>query len=563
MKRYITYITTILVALLALGCAKFDDMSKNNYAIYETTTESFVQPILYKTEYQVLQSEYNILGHIMQYTVSTNYESTAQLAYNYSIADQYTNHIWAIYKQFGDAQYMLAQAENDENPAMKGVALVLRTYIAALLTDTYGDVPYFKAGIINLQGDKFDYMVPYDKQRDIYIDLFRSLEEANNCFLRAESIMATESTVNYNFDANCDYTFDGDINKWRRFGNSLYLRLLVRAAMKVQEESGNIISLGGEYGDINVLYKIAEIYNSFISGGGQYPTMRSVNDSARVKFDKMNSALYTPFYTTTSGSWNAAAACETIVNMMIHKDDSGTILHEDPRYYRIFHKPMGAPTQILRSDMKTFFDTNISSAGNSTIGRYTRGLVTGAHTGDMQNGPSYAMMNYDELCFLFAEAGVRGWITMSGAEYKSLYLEGCRNSIIQWHVDWEKALDYLAPNAKEITAYVDYLSSEFKYDTALEQIMTQKYIATLWVGVESWADYRRTGYPMLKTNGPAAENKGVLPTRLRYPTTESFQNATNYNNAVNDWLGGENNMLVDMWWASTAESQANRAKGRQ
>ena len=68
---------------------------------------------------------------------------------------------------------------------------------------------------------------------------------------------------------------------------------------------------------------------------------------------------------------------------------------------------------------------------------------------------------------------------------------------------------------------------------------------------------------MLKTNGPAAENKGVLPTRLRYPTTESFQNATNYNNAVNDWLGGSNNMLVDMWWASTAESQANRAKGRQ
>ena len=563
MKRYITYITIVLAASLAFACAKFDDMNKNDYAIYETTTDSFIQPILYNTEYQVLQSEYNIFGHLMQYTISTNYEATAQLAYNYSIADQYTKYMWDLYKQFGNAQYMLAQAETDENPAMKGIALVLRSYIAALITDTYGDVPYSKAGIINLQGDKFDYMVPYDKQKDIYTNLFFSLEEANECFLQAENTMTIDTSKNFNFDPNSDYTYQGDIRKWRRLGNSLYLRLLMRSAMKIQEESNGIVSLGDKYGDINVFYKIAEIYNSFLSGGGQYPVMRNIDDSARVMFDKMNSALYTPFYTITSGSWNAAAACETIVNMMIHKDDNGKIILEDPRYYRIFHKSVGAPTQVMRSDMKDFFDTAISSSGNSLVGRYTRGVVTGNHVGDMQNGPSYAMMNYDELCFIFAEAGARGWITMSGAEYKKLYLDGCRNSIEQWQVDWTKAIDYLAPNSKEISTYVDYLSSEFSYDTAVEQILEQKYIATLWVGVESWADYRRTGYPLLKTNGPAAENKGILPTRLRYPTTESFQNATNYNNAINDWLGGDNNMLVDMWWASTVESQTIRAKGRQ
>ena len=188
MKRYITYITTCLVAAFALGCANFDEMSKNDYAVYETTTESFVQPILYQTEYQTLQAEYNVLAHIMQYTISTNYESTAQLAYNYSIADQYTNYTWALYKQFGDAQYMLAQAENDENPAMKGVALILRTYIAALITDTYGNVPYSKAGLINLQGDKFDYMVAYDNQK-VTLSLLRparpSQPRSTTCSARA------------------------------------------------------------------------------------------------------------------------------------------------------------------------------------------------------------------------------------------------------------------------------------------------------------------------------------------------------------------------------------------
>ena len=178
-----------------------------------------------------------------------------------------------------------------------------------------------------------------------------------------------------------------------------------------------------------------------------------------------------------------------------------------------------------------------------------------------EQDPKVRATNFDEVCFLFAEASARRWI--SGQHAKDLYERGCRSSIEQWHVDWKKALDYLAPGSKEIEDYVAYLRQGWDEDNALEQVLEQKYIATLWVGVESWADYRRTGYPLLKTNGPAAENRGVLPTRLRYPATESFQNATHYNNAVNDWLGGDNNMLTDVWWASTAESQANRLKGRQ
>jgi hypothetical protein len=97
----------------------------------------------------------------------------------------------------------------------------------------------------------------------------------------------------------------------------------------------------------------------------------------------------------------------------------------------------------------------------------------------------------------------------------------------------------------------------------LEKILTQKYVATFWVGIESWVDYRRTGYPLLKTNGSTAQNDGILPTRMRYPSTEAFQNATHYNNAVAGWLKGDDNMKVDMWWASTSESQSIRRLGRQ
>ena len=110
---------------------------------------------------------------------------------------------------------------------------------------------------------------------------------------------------------------------------------------------------------------------------------------------------------------------------------------------------------------------------------------------------------------------------------------------------------------------MNYLDNEFDYNKPIETIMRQKYVAMFWVGVESWADYRRTGYPVLKTNGPAAQNKGILPTRMRYPSTEAFQNAKWYNESVNGWLGGENNMTTDMWWASTTESQSIRLLGRK
>ena len=570
MKNYTKYLT-LFFALVAVGCSNFDDMNKNPYALYETNSESFVQPILYNAEKSISSKNYDVLSEIMQYTVNTNFEATAQLSYNYVIAESHNKALWNIYSQFGNAQYMLKIARTEENPAMTGVALVLRTFLAQVLTDTYGNIPYSQAGLIATQGDKFSYTTPYDDQKSIYVDMMRSLEEANACFAKAKEMKDTGALKDNNFNEMCDFMYNGNVDKWQRFGNSLYLRLLMRASLKAIEENGGIISLGEVWGDIHVISKINEIYDSFLAGTGTYPVMRDLMDSARLKFSSKDSALYTSFYSITSGSWNAEAACETLTNLMLI-DFNATNEAEgifDPRYFRIFTKAMGAPTQLLRDDMKEFFDTKVSAAGNSRVGRYARGTQMGdettytIHIGDMKMDPTYALLNYDELLFIFAEAGARGWIPMGQKAFKDLYLKANRYSILQWQQGWEAAKDYYTESSPEFVNFMNYLDNEFNYDKAVETILRQKYVATLWVGVESWADYRRTGYPILKTNGPAAGNNGILPTRLRYPATEEFQNAEWYSEAVNGWLGGENNMQTDMWWASTAESQAIRRLGRQ
>ncbi len=109
------------------------------------------------------------------------------------------------------------KAVDEGNKALEGAAKVMRAWIFMYLTDIWGDIPYSEA----LQGLEPDgTLTPkYDKQADIYADLLVQLEEANQ-------LLAT-TTINFGCG---DLFFGGDPVKWRKFANSLKLRLLNRAA---------------------------------------------------------------------------------------------------------------------------------------------------------------------------------------------------------------------------------------------------------------------------------------------------------------------------------------------
>ena len=492
-------------AILLTACSKFDDMNKNPYALYDAPAESFVQPILYNTEYTLVSRSYDLLSELMQYSVNYNTEVTSQMNYNYSITESVDASIWlGLYPQAGNAEYMLHQAEKEDNPAMKGVALILKTLVMSNIVDAYGNVPYFDALKIALQKDPLNYTTRYE----------------------------------------------GNVEKWRRFGNSLYLRLLMRAAMKVEEDGGVMDMSGTEHTDFSIVNKIAELYDCFNSGSGDYPLMRGRKDAAVVGFSKNNSALYTPFYAVTSGNWNSVIACETLVNEMYNAKKGLA----DPRYYYYFTKPLGAPTQLFKSNLDAFLAKNVSAAGNSKVGRYPNG--NSGQIGNLKNADRYALMNYSELLFIFAEAGQRGWLNISYPVVKKIYLEAVTESALEWNTT-ESA------GSEDMTKFIGILSDEIEADNALEKILTQKWVSMFWVGIESWCDYRRTGYPVLKTNGEAADNNYILPTRLRYPADEKYRNPVTYQESLDNWLGGTNNMRTDVWWASTAESRNTRLRGRK
>lgn len=518
--------------LLTHSCSHFDDLNKNPYALGEASPASFVQTITFAVQSKNLSASYSLTSQLMQHAISISTSETTVLVYNYDCNSTHAKTFWDLYYQKANAEAMLQEARNSADPALEAVALVLRTYIMQEITDVYGDVPYFQAGLMPVQPDNVETNLKYDSQKDIYKDMLLSLEKANALFKDKNAA---------NFSEVLDNTYGGKIASWRKLGNTLYLRLLMRVSLKVLEEDGGVIDLGDEYGSFDVRNKIAEIYDCFVNNNGNYPIFRSVDDRALVHFNTMSSAYYTPFYNTTSTVFKQMAACETLVNAMTPENLI------DPRLYYYFTEPLGLPVQWYPYEIDEFLAEN-------EVGRYT----TGGSYGNLKQGRSYSFMNYSEPLFIFAEACSREWIPGGTAVIKQLYLQACEASMTEWNPDDRSPKDVATREE-----YLKYLDSHFDPANALEIIMTQKWIASFWYGVEAWSDYRRTGYPVLKTNGRAAINNKILCTRMRYPYTEPYRNGKCYQEAVNGWLGGSDDMQTDVWWADTQESKSIRRKGRQ
>ncbi|MEC3878412.1 SusD/RagB family nutrient-binding outer membrane lipoprotein [Parapedobacter sp. 10938] len=175
-----------------------------------------------------------------------------------------------------------------------------------------------------------------------------------------------------------------------------------------------------------------------------------------------------------------------------------------------------------------------------------------------------------ESWFLRAEAALRGWANAGDA--KTNYERGITTSFAMYNLPGVAA--YIADGSSVPAEYIDpkalnagendikvgspHLSTiTIKWedgasnDEKLERIITQKWIALFPDGDEAWADYRRTGYPILF---PVVVNysNGAIPTvpgirRMPYPQREYNSNSAGVNEAVN-LLGGTDNGGTRLWW---------------
>ena len=145
------------------------------------------------------------------------------------------------------------------------------------------------------------------------------------------------------------------------------------------------------------------------------------------------------------------------------------------------------------------------------------------------------LLTYAEVCFLRAEACLRGWDATGTAE--QWYQTGIREALAQTGIN----------SVAIVEAYLLQPGVRFEPNRALEQIITQKWLALFGHnGFEAYAEYRRTGFPVLHTIPNPGETNGQVPRRLRYPLIEERLNPDAYQVAVS--RQGPDLLTTRVWW---------------
>lgn len=378
-----------------------------------------------------------------------------------------------------------------DNPAhhnLYAAARIWKVLIFHRLTDLYGDIPYFEAGKGFLEGN---FKPAYDAQEVIYRDMLAELE------------VATKSLdSNQPFIGAADFIYNGDIEKWRKFGNTLMLRLALRLT--------------------KVDVAAAESWAKKAIAGG---VMTDLSESTIINQSDGDILLQNGIGYVFANEDNQRLS-EVFVNWMNENND--------PRLPILSFVATGGEPKGLPHGT----DDNLLT---EAIGEYDIESYSRLNPAFSQRNNPVMFLSYAEAELMQAEVALRGWIDSDAVQH---YEQGVMAAA--------QHLSLLAPEAQlmemDITAYIDGLAfSITDTERAMEMIHTQYWAATFLNELEAYANWRRTGYPALQpANFPGNITNGVTPRRLRYPQKEYAVNAENLDAAIA--RQGKDAFVTRVWW---------------
>jgi hypothetical protein len=390
-------------------------------------------------------------------------------------------------------------AENERDINRHQVARIWKVYVFHKVTDLWGDVPYSEAWQLLDEYTDETIRPKYDTQEDIYSSMLDILYDA-----------ASKIDLERGFYSN-DILFNGRLDLWIKFANSLRLRLAVRSGN--QQVVGEVIS-----------------QDNLISSNEEAASFQYIESQD----------WWNPYYEININSKNPTSPELTgtttpkVSELMMRQLTE----NNDPRL-EIYAQPIETDNETYRG-VPNLMNANIKE--NQALGM---GVSSTSYIGKyFSSNPTWVkpILSYPEVCFLRAEAAFRGWTDEDAGLW---YEEGIRSSLEYYEV--------------ENTEIDNFVSSEVPFNNTLEQIIEQKWVVLFLDGWEAFAEYRRTGYPQLKKvelelDGIRIKRadwidvpRNYVPGRLPYPDDENDLNNKNYSDAV-ERQGGDS-YFQQVWWS--------------
>lgn len=378
-----------------------------------------------------------------------------------------------------DLQYTSDVGIETGNNNVAAIAEIMKAYTFQSLVDMFDKVPYSEALKIN------EFSNPkYDDGQDVYDDLIVKIDEAM-AMIDTRSVVAITG----------DIIFDGDMDLWLAFANTLKLKIFMRQT----EARAGIAQAGVQALDGAI----------FLDSG----------DDAEVPFDQSTPTNRHPAEINDLNTQSFNAASGTIGNYMTNRND--------PRIDAYYRRPIEPDISA------TYPHQFVDQATGQTLGGTTAGLGYYTARGNflIGEGSAFPYFSAAESQFLQAEGALRGWLSGSA---QALYEKGIKDSFTNAGLSSAEADVYIANEAP-------YPASG-TFEEQLEAIMMEKWVALVRQPIEMWNEWKRTGYPstsIIATTSISLLNAGEFP--LRFPPTQREID-------LNSNAPGVVSLATPVWW---------------
>jgi hypothetical protein len=466
-------------------------------------------------EYENTRANMLYAATMIQHTASTaGYFSGDKYFYNAGYSGAYMErHFTDVIRLFSEV--ISKTKSKPELANVNATATILRAFDLHRLTDLHGDIPYDQAGY-GLEGQE-NWFPTYQPQKEVYAAIVRDVKAARDKFSASAKSMG-----------NQDFLYGGDITKWKKFANSLLMRVAMRMS-KADATTARAV--------------FTEAYNS----GG----FTSNADNAHIRFSEGPQGINRNGL--NDGYWNTykysrdCKVSKTFVDWMLANNDPRLMIVTggtgDPSNSGTWNTAAtaakGMPNGYTAANITGALSAADAAAYNaSPTGRWIFSMLNLKY---MDWSDPYILQTYAEVELMAAEAAGLGWIGSNAVDH---FRKGVEAAIKNW-----TAFDAtFARTQAEIDAYIAGRNFTAASAENRKRLIGEEYWAATFLNdIESWSNWRRTNYPTLvPTNDPNRWEVNQIPRRLKYWENEISSNPDNFKAAVTR-MGGDN-FMTKVWW---------------
>ena len=484
--------------------------------------------------------------------------------------DDQTRLIWDQYYSIAIKNLRDAIAHSADRPNLNAVLRIHRVYLMSVLTDTYGDVPCLS---INTSLEEGTSTPKYDSQKDIYDFFFTELKDCVNQ-LGTGNDNVTGDVTNYS----------GDIDKWKKYANSLRLRFAMRISdvdpTKAQTEFEAVSADAANYiasADDDAFIKYTNSPFTLYDGARDYD----------FRVNALGEILYGQDPTSPT------FVCSTLFEYL--KDNNDPRLYSICRHYNNVKRSEIKPDKEGNVDLTDEVLAYLKKKGQDEVpckpgAAWWNNWINGPD--NLEDVPTLAklvkmypevgyeknnfparmmrpalsidfcqpdrpgiLMTSAEVDFLLAEAITKGWNATGTADDHFKAGIKAAMQLLNKHYLTDEAIMQQA----DIDAYVSSIMATSPLATpasAREAINLQAWILHMMNPAEGWANLRRSDYPVLAdrtkldkftSDFTYDDDNLTTPVRLCYPILEKKYNGENYKEALSR-MGGKDDWHHRMWW---------------